>query len=429
MKYLSSYVKIYRNDDKTGMIYSALTGGVAFVAADFEERLKEGSLTPEETSALEEMDLLVENIDEERKKIAGLLDRWNETRRSLNAIVAVNLQCNLACQYCFEGDKKAADTEMSRETADHLVEFLVKRMPGNEKVRIDFYGGEPLLSVSLIQYISERMVEAVRERGLTYEFSLVTNGTLLSADIVEALLPLGLKQVKITLDGPSDLHDSQRPRKGGGGSFEAIVENVKHACKRVAIQIGGNFGRDNYHRFPELLDHLLAIGLRPSDIAAVKFDPIVQTESRLLPSFSGGCGSINEQWLWEASIYLREDILKRGFATVPITISPCMVSFDKEFVVNHDGSLYKCPGFICDERYCIGRLGDDKISESDVYMPDLWKNDRCLKCAYLPLCFGGCRYMEFVRRGEIVSVDCRLDFFNATLGPYIMQELRYAGGV
>src|ERR1700690_1408643 len=211
MKYLSSYVKIYRDDNKAGMIYSALTGGVAFVEADFEQRLKEDSLTAEEIFALEEMGLLVESRDEERKKIAGLLDRWNETRRSLNAIVAVNLQCNLACKYCFEGDKKAADTQMSRETADQLVEFLVKRMPDNEKVRIDFYGGEPLLSVSLIQYISERMVKAVKERGLTYEFSLVTNGTLLTAGVVDALLPLGLKQAKITLDGPSDLHNSQRP--------------------------------------------------------------------------------------------------------------------------------------------------------------------------------------------------------------------------
>jgi uncharacterized protein len=119
MKYLSSYVKIYRDNDKASMIYSALTGGAAFVEADFEERLTEGSLTPEETSALEEMGLLVESRDEERKKIAGLLDRWNETRRSLNAIVAVNLQCNLACQYCFEGDKKAADTEMSRTVLSH----------------------------------------------------------------------------------------------------------------------------------------------------------------------------------------------------------------------------------------------------------------------------------------------------------------------
>jgi uncharacterized protein len=271
------------------------------------------------------------------------------------------------------------------------------------------------------------MSAAAGKNGVRFDFALVTNGTLLTPEVLDALVPLGLKGVKVTIDGPRDIHDSQRPFGGGAGSFELIVRNIMMACERTGVQIGGNFSRDNYRRFPELLDYLLEKGLDPQKVVALKFDLISEPEARhILPSFGGGCKSISEPWLAGASTYLREEILKRGFFTPPIGLSPCMINFEKEYVVNHDGSLYKCPGFLCHEDYCIGRLGDPELGASHAYKPDLWKNDRCGACVYLPLCFGGCRYMEFCRTGEIGGVDCRYDYFEAALGTLVAQDVRYS---
>ena len=58
-----------------------------------------------------------------------------------------------------------------------------------------------------------------------------------------------------------------------------------------------------------------------------------------------------------------------------------------------------------------------------------WKKEKkCQKCSYLPLCFGGCRYMAYQRDGHMAKVDCRKPFLDATLEPMLFQDLRYRYG-
>jgi uncharacterized protein len=47
------------------------------------------------------------------------------------------------------------------------------------------------------------------------------------------------------------------------------------------------------------------------------------------------------------------------------------------------------------------------------YNLDVWKTDECLDCAYLPLCFGGCRFLRRLRTGAIDGVDCRKAIYDA----------------
>lgn len=426
---VSTFVKIFPFSRGGRILYSTLTGATALIQEDFPERLRNEKLTIEEKQNLIEMGILINNIDNEKQDILNLFDQWNQKKKTLNVIAVMNLTCNLKCIYCYEGDRKNTDTHMSKETVDNLITFLSKRLDGNEKLYIDFYGGEPLLSLPLIRGISERMLKIAERKGIQYQFSLVTNGTLLSPAVVDSLIPLGLKSLKVTIDGPCEIHDLQRPRISGAGSFHTIVENLMDAYRKIQVQIGGNFFWDNYRRFPELLDYLLEYGLDPKELLAVKFDPIAETEGKnVISDFGKGCRSINEPWLSEASVFLREEILKRGFSTPQVKLSPCMILFEKEYVVNYDGVIYKCPGFICHKDYIIGNVKEEDPVVPHIYKPNLWKNTKCMDCGYLPLCFGGCRYMEFVRTGRIDNVDCRYDYFEATLGAFIDQEVRYDSG-
>ena len=47
------------------------------------------------------------------------------------------------------------------------------------------------------------------------------------------------------------------------------------------------------------------------------------------------------------------------------------------------------------------------------------------ECAYLPLCFGGCRYMTYVRDGNIDQLDCKKEYFDASLETLLKQDIRY----
>jgi len=340
--------------------------------------------------------------------------------------LVLNLDCNLACSYCYEGGMRGR-RYMSPATALHLTEFLENGLNARGKrIELIFYGGEPLMSMDLITTISERLNIHASLRAVGYSFNLVTNGTLLTRRIVKKLLPLGLKGAKVTLDGPKENHDRLRPFVSGKGSFDTIIGNVKEVCDLIKIQVGGNYLRENYHEFPFLLDFLLEEGLTPERIPHVQFVPVVKSGRGFpLPEFYEGCASVDEPWLAEASLFLREEILKRGFYTPRVRPSPCMVESENDIVVNYDGVIFKCPAFLGWKEMAVGDL-ETGIREFAVsHNLEVWKKDKCLDCEYLPLCFGGCRYLKLLREGRIDDVECRKGYLDATLEAFVRQDLRH----
>jgi len=317
---------------------------------------------------------------------------------------------------------------MSDETADHLIDFIKDNFPEHKKsLLIDFYGGEPLLSIRLIKSISRALKSFTERRGASYSFTLVTNGSLFTRQLAEELAPLGLKNVKITLDGPAEIHNRYRPFKSGAHSFDTIIRNIRETCDLVKIGIGGNFERDNYEKFPFLLDYLVGKGLTPEKIGMVKFDPVTKRPEGDIstPEYTGGCMSINEPWLVDAAVQLREEVLKRGYNTLKLMPITCMIEIANSYVVNFDGVIYKCPGFLGKKGFEAGDLPGGVKDYASSYKLGIWKNEGCAECEYLPLCFGGCRYMTFIRDGNIDTVDCQKSYLDASLETLIKQDIKY----
>ena len=199
----------------------------------------------------------------------------------------------------------------------------------------------------------------------------------------------------------------------------------------VKISIGGNFNQDNYKQFPRLLDYMIKSGLSPERLGAVKFDPVVRRpeNDRTPVEYIGGCMSLYDPWLIEAEAFLRDEILKRGYYTHKPQPGICMVETKGSYVVNVDGTLYKCPGFIGQRGFEAGHLTTGPIDYSKAYHLEIWKNSKCEACVYLPFCFGGCRYMSFIYNGSIGKIDCRKDYYDAALERLIKQDLWYQKGI
>ena len=64
---------------------------------------------------------------------------------------------------------------------------------------------------------------------------MITNGLLLTEEVVDRLLPYGLVGVKITLDGDRDTHNRMRPLRGRQGTFDRIVENMRQVAPKVPL--------------------------------------------------------------------------------------------------------------------------------------------------------------------------------------------------
>ena len=425
---LSHFLKVYPCPDKPGtvLIYSTKRSSLVQIPETTLKAAQDGTLAGADRDTLARLGFLVPDPDAERSEMRDIFVLANKQRRRFNAVVVLNLDCNLACGYCYE-DNFRGNFYMSAETADLLVETVIRdQIAKGYAVHVTFYGGEPLLSVDLIKEIAGRLQAEAKLAATGFGFSLVTNGTLLSRQQVQELTPLGLSSAKVTLDGPRETHDLSRPFVSGSGSFDPIIENVAQVCDLIKLNLGGNFTRDNYRSFPPLLDQLAARGVTPDKVDIIQFAPVVKKSGEKgVGDFSSSCVCSYEPWLIEAALYLREETLKRGYPTPKIKMSGCTVELDGDLVINYDGSLYKCPAFMSHDSLCIGTLKDGVSDYRASHNMDLWKKDECLDCAYLPICFGGCRQLTLLRTDAIEEVDCRKEFYDASLQRTLRQDLEY----
>lgn len=424
---LSRYAILFPDPQRPGLVilYSTRKGSVVRVPEQLLTSIANDTLTTEECATLQQLQLWTDDLDAERAEMATIVDHTNAHTSLFSATVVLTLACNLACPYCFEEPFRDGQ-EMSEKTGRLLVDYLIRNhLEQGRNVELRFYGGEPLMATTRLKEIAAPLLAAAANAGKTFSFSLVTNATLLTRTVVEELLPLSLKSAIITLDGPPEIHDQQRPFVSGKGSFKTIIDNLAAVYDLVTVKPGGNFTRDNYRRFPEMLDLLLKAGLDPTRLGPVQFSPI-HPKSGLLDPHAAACVIPNEPWLIEANLFLREEILRRGFSMDKLQMGICMIDLEQTLVVNYDGSLYKCPSLMGWPEFCVGTLADGVGDYRDSHRLDIWKNDECLDCAYLPICFGGCRLLTLQKHGAIDTVECHRPMLDASLKQFVLQDMSIA---
>ncbi|MDA8428853.1 MAG: geopeptide radical SAM maturase [Geobacteraceae bacterium] len=423
---ITRYLKTYPRPDKPGRVILLATRRCAVLelSTGLWERLSSGGEpTPQEQETLCRLGVLVADRDVEREELRTTFDTLNRSSRRLEVTAVLTLACNLACPYCFE-EPFRGPVSMSPETAGLLVQRLSEQMAQGLDILVDFYGGEALLRLDLLRSIATQLKAAAKRHGVGFSFNIFSNGVLLTRATVAELLPLGLKTIRTTLDGPPEIHNAQRPFVSGRGSFDTIMHNLVAVHDLVGLSIGGNYTRDNYRRFPEMLDLLLAAGIDPARLHNVAFAPVMpKADGSGMGDHAATCACSAEAWAIEANLFLRDETLRRGFPTDRLGPSACMIEFEQDWVVGHDGAIYKCPVFMGDKRMQVGSLSEGLSDYRQSHNLDLWKNEECLECAYLPLCFGGCRFFRRLKSGAIDGVDCRRIMLDAALERIVRQDL------
>ena len=143
MSELSRYCKIYRLKQDYNILYSTKNAATVVFKDSVLHDVLNGNADPDVCSALGKLGLMAPDREQER---AEMMDFMKDmvTGRRLSLIVVLNLSCNLACSYCFEGDIKGP-LFMSEATEDDLVDFVAKPPAGEKKVSVTFYGSDTWL--------------------------------------------------------------------------------------------------------------------------------------------------------------------------------------------------------------------------------------------------------------------------------------------
>ena len=125
---------------------------------------------------------------------------------SLDLTIAVTMQCQFRCVYCFEGNRKAGSLD---EAGIEAIKRYVERRRGLLKIlRVTWFGGEPLMNMPAIRELSDFFIAFCEENGVKYVADMTTNGYALTQPAVHELVTCcKVMRYIITVDGPEAVQD------------------------------------------------------------------------------------------------------------------------------------------------------------------------------------------------------------------------------
>jgi uncharacterized protein len=131
----SKYCVIYaaENNPDSVILFSTKRASAILVARSILAAIENGEIDEEERLILTDLGFLVANHEQEKQEMLRYIDELNEIDTKLSFIVAMNLDCNLACTYCFEGSRKGKHY-MSPETAGDVIDFIEKNLTQKKRI-------------------------------------------------------------------------------------------------------------------------------------------------------------------------------------------------------------------------------------------------------------------------------------------------------
>lgn len=349
-------------------------------------------------SILKDMMVIYEGTDDDILNILRLKYYQNCFQsKSLMLTIAPTLDCNFKCPYCYENDHKSS-IYMDDTTQNLLIQFIKNKYEkGNfKKVFIDWYGGEPLLAFDRIQSITK----ALKEHQIEFQSDIITNGYLLTKEIIELLPDLNIKWIQISIDGDASTHNKSRPHIINNDSYEKIMQNLK---------ILHNFLQKQEHKFS------VSIRYQVDKNNEKCFDSIAELFVERFPLFvlypsMVQCGIGNSTYT-EAQITLNskehatflrkhcnkgKNVLIRCYPEW-VGATSCIAAIQNGYVIGPEGEIYRCWEDVGNKELIMGNIHHnsgrlDNLPKLARFMagidPTLEKS--CSSCLFLPTCGGGC---------------------------------------
>ena len=325
--------------------------------------------------------------------------------------LAVAQKCNLACTYCYaqEGGFGAPAKNMPLETALASVDSLIAGTRADERINIAFMGGEPLVNRDVIYAATRYARERADARSQQVNFSITTNGTLLTAADADFFEEHGFA-VTLSIDGPKGEHDRLRPFKNGGGSYERIIARLEPflaSQRKMQVTARVTVTPSNGNLL-ETLTLLLDMGFY-----SVGFSPMLAAPNGKGEMDSGTLGLMLDEMIACGREYERRTLSgeRWAFANLATALGEIHRGTHRPYPcgagagylgVSADGDFAACHRFVGDEAGAMGSLA----TGIDTHRKQTWLAERhvhrqhpCNLCWARYLCGGGCHH-ETLARGR-----------------------------
>jgi len=356
------------------------------------------SLKPEYRDRLVDAGYVLADHVNELDRLRGEREAMRLDSSNIMLTIAPTIDCNFGCPYCFEGGDKPR-LRMQPDTMEAVVAFANTLItPSTQRLSVTWFGGEPLLAMSQITALTEELRANVIDKcNIGYGAYIVTNGYGLTRRIAHKLQALDVGGAQITLDGTAEFHDRRRFLRPDRPTFDRIVKNIADSCDLINISVRVNVDKSNSGSYIDLLEQLARLGLNG--------------KISVYPAFTrndgdtnwGACYSSQREFM-DDQLRLHEAGIARGIRIInypsPVRLF-CGSSNPFFWVVAPNGDLHKCWDTINNPEEAVGnvrtavRNGAEKWEEWSPF-----SQPKCMHCAVLPLCMGGCANNAFLAGGE-----------------------------
>jgi uncharacterized protein len=265
-------------------------------------------------------------------------------------------------------------------------------------------------------------------RGLGFNFMIQTNGYLLTPEWVERFLTLGLKQVRVSIDGIGEDHDKNRPLRGGGGTFEVIMNNIMASYEKVPIGLSVGFDKGDIRPIERLLSYCKDKGILRK-LGRFIFAPIHATlgrrgEKEKIQNVHCACNYEDES-LVQANRKIRELMISHGLeikSVMSTTVCPLMRE-NSGVTVDPLGRIYKCNSMLGHPELSVGHVKKHKFNQQHRTFVNLDVYRQCPQdCVYMPMCSGGCRMSSFLKNQNFTTPSCHKTYLDQMAPEIIKQE-------
>lgn len=389
-------LEIENFEDKKTLIYNSLTSSVGLMDSngrklyDNIENINIENIDNDNDKNI--FKILVDNgyiiekdIDElTLYKTAGRIMRYNNSYFGLT--IAPTLDCNMACPYCFEEHPKLY---MTKEVADNVVKFIEERIDKVKTKHLDiaWYGGEPLLNLDILKYLSGKIIDLCEKENIEYSAFIITNGVLLTKEVAKVLKDCKITGAQVTVDGPKEINDTRRLLLNGASSFDIISKNLSVAKDYLHINVRCNIDKSNVDSIEYLQTYFKDLGVNMYVAPVTKINEVCNL-------IGDECFTPYEFKDIEMQV-LRDKVSHHNSiidSIVPHT-KPlgCGALSNNAFVIDPEGNLSKCWNHIGNKSKTVGNVETGELFNS---VNNKWLtfeiDEKCEKCKFLPACGGGC---------------------------------------
>ncbi len=317
--------------------------------------------------------------------------------------------CNFRCVYCYENPK---EEKMSDQTESDILDFVRKNIRKYKNLRLNWFGGEPLLEKERVIRMSKEISNICKENGVPMIGLMSTNGYELDMDTFVELIRSRILSYQICLDGNMSSHNTQRPHFLNHDSYEQIFNNlcqIKKYVKSNTFKIGirANMTPDVEVDLEKHLKNLFD-SFGDDKRFSVYFQGV--------RDWGGDRFKENKPELIENE----EDYYKKWYdiacniglnSAEHLEFSPvyglCEANLKNGYVVTYDGKIIKCSLASYNDKFkeineigFIGEKGKLYLNQAKhaKWIVNRVKMKKCYTCNVFPICCGGsCPYMKNIK--------------------------------